>query len=190
MRKAASSKSTTPWRGCSGGRNRRLAGSDCTTLFGTLPAERQPFMRALRSRQRENAELEIDGRRLNIVVDPIFESGGQPAGAVHIVSDVTEQSSIGGTVPRGAEVRIGGNARGGRSARFQQFAYEHHGQCKPGAGRFESDHPFHSRLQDVVAASQRAADLTRQLLAYSGKGRHFLQKVDLSALLRGMGGPD
>jgi signal transduction histidine kinase/CheY-like chemotaxis protein len=35
-------------------------------------------------------------------------------------------------------------------------------------------------LEDAVQASERAADLTRQLLAYSGKGRFAIQNVDLS----------
>src|SRR6266545_2255858 len=44
--------------------------------------------------------------------------------------------------------------------------------------------PARSMLQDVIAASERAADLTRKLLAYSGKGRFFIESVDLSAVVR------
>ncbi len=39
-------------------------------------------------------------------------------------------------------------------------------------------------LEEVVLASERAAHLTKQLLAYAGKGRFFLHSVDLSALVR------
>jgi PAS domain S-box-containing protein len=38
-------------------------------------------------------------------------------------------------------------------------------------------------LRDVLAASERAADLTRQLLAYAGKGRFVIQPVDLCKLV-------
>ena len=43
------------------------------------------------------------------------------------------------------------------------------------------------RLEDIVVASQRAADLTNQLLAYSGRGRFVIQQTDLSSLVREMG---
>jgi PAS domain S-box-containing protein len=42
-------------------------------------------------------------------------------------------------------------------------------------------------IDDVVKASQRAADLCRQLLAYSGKGQFTVQPVDLSEVVREMG---
>ncbi len=38
-------------------------------------------------------------------------------------------------------------------------------------------------LKDVLSASERAADLTRQLLAYAGKGRFVIQPVDLCKLV-------
>ena len=41
-------------------------------------------------------------------------------------------------------------------------------------------------LDDVVRASESAANLTRQLLAYSGKGKFVIQPVDLSNLARDM----
>jgi CheY-like chemotaxis protein len=43
-------------------------------------------------------------------------------------------------------------------------------------------------LDEVVLASERAADLTRQLLAYAGKGRFVLEMVDVSALVREISG--
>lgn len=38
-------------------------------------------------------------------------------------------------------------------------------------------------LQDVLKASERAADLTRQLLAYAGKGQFVIQALDLCQLV-------
>ncbi|MDH3640707.1 MAG: response regulator [Gammaproteobacteria bacterium] len=42
------------------------------------------------------------------------------------------------------------------------------------------------RLRDIVTASKRAADLTHQLLAYSGKGRFVIEPMSLSKLIREM----
>ena len=39
------------------------------------------------------------------------------------------------------------------------------------------------RLQDIINASKRAADLTRQLLAYSGKGRFVIEPTNLSTTI-------
>ncbi len=41
-----------------------------------------------------------------------------------------------------------------------------------------------SNLDAVVNASERAAALTRQLLAYAGKGRFVIERLNLSGLVR------
>ena len=46
------------------------------------------------------------------------------------------------------------------------------------------DSDVRAMLHGVVKAAERAADLTRQLLAYAGKGKFVVQKVDVSALVR------
>ncbi|MDQ6708147.1 MAG: response regulator, partial [Acidobacteriota bacterium] len=44
--------------------------------------------------------------------------------------------------------------------------------------------PARHMLEDVVRASKRAAGLTRQLLAYAGKGRFVVEPIDMSELVR------
>jgi signal transduction histidine kinase/CheY-like chemotaxis protein len=44
--------------------------------------------------------------------------------------------------------------------------------------------PTARMLRDVVEASERAAHLTKQMLAYAGKGRFFVQTIDLSDVVR------
>jgi signal transduction histidine kinase/CheY-like chemotaxis protein len=44
--------------------------------------------------------------------------------------------------------------------------------------------PAHPLLQDVLLGGQRAAALTRQLLAYSGRGRSLIHPLNLSDLVR------
>ena len=39
---------------------------------------------------------------------------------------------------------------------------------------------------DIVLAAERAADLTRQMLAFSGKGRFQIRKIDMSLMVRDM----
>jgi nitrogen-specific signal transduction histidine kinase/CheY-like chemotaxis protein len=47
--------------------------------------------------------------------------------------------------------------------------------------------PAQISLEQVEIASQRAAELCKQMLAYSGKGRFVVQQIDLSALVRETG---
>jgi PAS domain S-box-containing protein len=47
--------------------------------------------------------------------------------------------------------------------------------------------PARQPLDQVLAGARRAADLTRQMLAYSGRGRFVIETVHLSQLVREMG---
>ena len=50
------------------------------------------------------------------------------------------------------------------------------------------DPPTRMMLEDIIQAAERAADLTRQLLAYAGKGKFVIEPVDASALVRDISG--
>jgi two-component system, cell cycle sensor histidine kinase and response regulator CckA len=55
------------------------------------PIPNCPIRRAQASLRRESTELQVGSRWLEITVDPILDQAGAYAGAVHIVSDVTQR---------------------------------------------------------------------------------------------------
>ncbi len=55
-------------------------------------------------------------------------------------------------------------------------------------GEVGPDSPSQETLRQIELAATRAADLTRQLLAYSGRGRFVLERIDLTRLVEEMAG--
>ena len=171
------------------GRTRaELAGADCARIWSALSPKDQPVTRALEQRRRESCETEYRDRRLSVTVDPIFDEEGRPAGAVQIVSDITENRRLEEQFREAQKFETVGTLAAGVAHDFNNLLTSIMGNASLVLGELSEANPMHGRLRDVVRASQRAADLTRQLLAYSGKGRHFLQKVEISSVLRGMRG--
>jgi PAS domain S-box-containing protein len=49
-----------------------------------------------------------------------------------------------------------------------------------------NDSPVRNRIQQIETCAMRAAELTNQMLAYSGKGRFVVQPLDLTSVVREM----
>jgi PAS domain S-box-containing protein len=45
-------------------------------------------------------------------------------------------------------------------------------------------HPLRSTMEEIVSAAERASHLTRQMLAYAGKGRLLIEQIDFTQLLK------
>jgi CheY-like chemotaxis protein len=58
------------------------------------------------------------------------------------------------------------------------------GNASMGLAELPDDAPIRTYLREIVSASQRAADLTRQMLAYAGKGQFVVERIDLAQLVR------
>jgi PAS domain S-box-containing protein len=161
-----------------------LRSARCYELWGSLPKERQPYFRACESKRRETLDLEYHGRHLRISVDPVFNDFGNVTGAVQIVSDITERRQLEEQFRESQKFETIGTLAAGVAHDFNNLLTSIMGNASLVLGDLPTDSPLRERLDDVVRSSQRAADLTRQLLAYSGKGRHYMQKVELSGLVR------
>jgi PAS domain S-box-containing protein len=75
--------------------NSQIVGKHCwETVHGTKQAIPEcPVLRVRNSLKRESMELEIGEKWFNVTVDPILDANGDYSGAVHIVSDITEEKS-------------------------------------------------------------------------------------------------
>lgn len=160
-----------------------LVGLGCDKLWGNLPVERQPFFRALENRQRASIELEYQDRLIGITVDPMFDSDGNIVGAVQIVRDLTEKRRLEEQFRESQKFETIGTLAAGVAHDFNNLLTSIMGNASLVLEGLPKGSQYREKLADVVRAGQRAAELTHQLLAYSGKGRHFMQKVDLSALV-------
>ena len=117
---------------------------------------------------------------------------GAIAGAVLVVRDLTEQRRTEATereneqaLQQSQKLESIGVLAGGIAHDFNNLLTGIMGNAglarrAIAAGRSEQAAAL---LRDVLAASERAADLTRQLLAYAGKGRFVIQPVDLGRLV-------
>ena len=141
-----------------------LAGMACDRLWGELPAGKQPFFRAIQNRRRESIELEYDERLLSVTVDPMFDAGGGTIGAVHIVRDLTEKRRLEEQFRESQKFETIGTLAAGVAHDFNNLLTGIMGNSSLVLDVLPADSPFREKLEDVVRAGQRAAELTHQLL--------------------------
>jgi PAS domain S-box-containing protein len=142
--------------------------------------------RSLAAGQRRSADSSVGGRFFSIIIDPVFGNQRRLRGGVCIVSDVTERKRMDEQLWHTQKLESIGVLAGGVAHDFNNLLMGILGHARLGLESL-SDPPAAERaLRDILRASERAADLTRQLLAYAGKGRVVVQAVDVSSLVSEM----
>jgi PAS domain S-box-containing protein len=130
-------------------------------------------------------ELEVvfpDGTRRDVLgaAVPLFDAKGRLRGAVGTFMDITERKQTDERLRHKQKLESIGVLAGGVAHDFNNLLTVIMG----GACSVLLEHPTCEQLNDVIAASERAADLTKQLLAYAGKSQ-FVKKTtfDLNDLV-------
>jgi PAS domain S-box-containing protein len=116
------------------------------------------------------------------------DSNGRPAGFLEINSDVTERRRIDEQLRHTQKLESLGVLAGGVAHDFNNLLTGILGNASLALDTTAPTHPNRILLEEVNRAAERAADLTRQLLAYAGKGRFVLRALDLSGLVREISG--
>ncbi len=114
-------------------------------------------------------------------------SSGEFQGTLQINSDVTERLRIEEQLRHTQKLESLGVLAGGVAHDFNNLLTGILGNASLALEGLPVDLPERQFLEEVMRASERAADLTRQLLAYAGKGRFVMRTVDLSAVVRDIG---
>ena len=126
-------------------------------------------------------------RWFNYFCCPWREAGGVVAGVMTLAVDMTESVLLKHAM-RETEERLRESAKleslgvlaGGIAHDFNNLLVGIMGNASLVLEESVLAEPSRSMLQSVITASERAAILTRQMLAYAGKGQFVIEPVDLS----------
>ncbi|HXS97576.1 MAG TPA: response regulator [Candidatus Limnocylindrales bacterium] len=110
---------------------------------------------------------------------PILRSG-EVEGMVVTFADISERKRTEDHLLQSAKLESLGVLAGGLAHDFNNILTGILGNASLVLESIPRSDSNHELLQEVVNASERAADLTRQMLAFAGKGRFVIEPVDLS----------
>lgn len=96
------------------------------------------------------------------------------------IEDVTEHRRALEELQASQKMEAVGHLAAGVAHDFNNLLTTVIGNASLVADSLSDGDPHKPALESVISGAQRAADLTRQLLAYAGKGRFYLERVDLS----------
>src|SRR5581483_8145712 len=124
-----------------------------------------------------------DQRRVDVeIVANMYQEGSRPVAQFNL-RDITDRKQFDQQMQQTARLESLGILAGGIAHDFNNLLAGILGN----AGLALSDAPpqsnYQKALRDIVHASQRAADLTSQMLAYAGKGRLVVRRLDMSEVV-------
>jgi len=134
-----------------------------------------------------------DGTVSHVVMaaTPLHDAEGKTSGYVGSITDVTElreaqeeQLRLGARLQQGRRLESLGLLAGGIAHDFNNLLTGVLGNAAMALHELEQGAAARHSIEQVEIAAHRAADLTRQMLAYSGKGRAVAELVDLAELVR------
>jgi PAS domain S-box-containing protein len=136
--------------------------------------------------QGEVVHTRKDGGKLVVLSRWALKRGpdGKPAGFLEIDRDITERKKIEEQLRESAKMESLGVLAGGIAHDFNNLLVSVIGNVALVAEGVDPASPERKKLQDAIRSAERMADLTRQLLAYAGKGRYVVGLVNLSEIIR------
>ena len=103
---------------------------------------------------------------------------------VGAIRDITESKRLDDSLRQSAKLESLGVLAGGIAHDFNNLLTGILGNVSLAIEMVSDLNPVSRHLQDAIEASERAANLTKQMLAYAGKGRFLIEPIDISVLVR------
>jgi signal transduction histidine kinase/CheY-like chemotaxis protein len=114
---------------------------------------------------------------------PMLDEDGRRRGAVGVFVDITEHKRAEGRLREAQKLESLGLLAGGVAHDFNNLLVGVIGNASLAKELLLPDDPVNELLDGVIKTGEQAAHLTRQMLAYSGKGKFLVELLNLSALI-------
>jgi PAS domain S-box-containing protein len=124
---------------------------------------------------------------VSLTISPTRDRSGKITGASHVARDITERKRLDEQLRHTQKLESLGVLAGGVAHDFNNLLTGILGNTSLALETLSAGNPAKSFLRDVLSASERAASLIRQLLAYAGKGNFIIEPINLSELIREIG---
>ena len=112
-----------------------------------------------------------------------FSGTGRPA-VLGVSIDITERKAAEETLRRAAKEESLSVLAGGVAHDFNNLLAAILGHASLALKQLPEGSPARRHVEKAASAVERAADLTRQMLAYSGRGHFVVRPTDVNALVR------
>jgi PAS domain S-box-containing protein len=155
------------------------------------PEQRERFFRDVRAvGSMDNLEFKLrrrDGQlRTTQISARVFELAGRPV-VLSVARDVTDQRNLEQQMLHSQKLESLGVLAGGIAHDFNNLLTGILGNADLAKTEMSPLAPSRASLEGIEVAARRAADLCRQLLAYSGRGRFIIQPLSVQELVEEMG---
>jgi signal transduction histidine kinase/CheY-like chemotaxis protein len=135
--------------------------------------------------------VEVAGRWFETLYAPHRDEGGRVAGLLGLSIDITErraaereQEKLRAQLLQAQKLESLGILAGGIAHDFNNILTAILGSASVALRTIPSENPARDGIENIVSAARRAANLTRQMLAYSGKGHFEVRPINLSEHVR------
>jgi PAS domain S-box-containing protein len=115
---------------------------------------------------------------------PVRGETGQIREWVGAIADIEDRRKLDEQMRQTQKLESLGVLAGGVAHDFNNLLVGILGNASLAIETISSNNPARNMLRDAISAAETAAHLTKQLLAYAGKGRFVIEPVDLSELIR------
>ncbi|MGD9874486.1 MAG: response regulator [Kiritimatiellia bacterium] len=129
-----------------------------------------------------------DGRdyKAEMVISPVRDSGGRIINYVAVSRDVTHEMELEAQFRQAQKMESIGRLAGGVAHDFNNLLTSIIGFAKLVQDELPAGSPAVEDVQEIISAGDRAAALTKKLLAISRKETMQLQAMDLNQVIRGI----
>lgn len=134
----------------------------------------------------EGVRVRKDGTQIHVslTISPVHDRSGRVVGASHIARDISERKHVEEKLQQTQKLESLGILAGGIAHDFNNLLTGILGNATLMTDYLPTGEPARELADNVILAAERAAHLTRQMLAYSGRGHFLIQLTDCSQQVR------